>query len=43
MDDKGLKFVFYSIILLSAVAIIGVWESFIEPLFGLLSNIITFV
>ncbi|HNP75393.1 MAG TPA: hypothetical protein PKL09_03450 [bacterium] len=40
-DDKKLKIIFYLIIFLSAVAIIGIWEFFIKALFFLLIDSIT--
>ena len=35
-DDTGLKFIFYLVISLSVIAIIGVWEFFLEPLLAFL-------
>jgi len=39
-DDTKLKLIFYFIVLFSIVAVVGVWESFIEPLVGFLINTI---
>ena len=38
-----LKILFYSIILLSVVVIIGIWESFVEPIVTILTQSIEFV
>lgn len=35
-DDKKLKIIFYLIIFLFAVAVIGIWEFFIKAVFFLL-------
>jgi hypothetical protein len=42
-DDKKLKILLYSIAILSAVAIIGIWESFIKPIVGLFTGFISIV
>ena len=42
-DDAKLKILFYSMILLSAVAIVGVWESFVKPLIGFFTGFISIV
>jgi len=36
MDDTYLKIVFWSIVILYTVAIIGIWENLAKPLWGLL-------
>ncbi len=35
-DDAVLKFLFYSILVLSMIVIVGIWESFVQPLIKLL-------
>jgi len=35
-DDQKLTILLYSILFLSVVAVIGVWESLVQPLFGLI-------
>lgn len=37
-DDKKLKIIIYTMISISAVIIIGVWESFIKPIFRFLTE-----
>jgi hypothetical protein len=39
-DDSKLKITFYSILTLTIVAVVGIWESIIEPIISfLLKNI----
>ncbi len=39
-DDKKLKIVFYLIVFLAAVAVIGVWEFFIQPLWEFVASMV---
>ena len=36
MDDNYLKTVFWTMIVLYTLAVIGVWENFAKPVFGLI-------
>jgi len=42
-DDVRFKILIYTMVLLFAVAIIGLWESFIKPLIGFFTDYISFV
>jgi len=43
MDDFGLKLILYTMIALSAVVIIGIWENILEPIIELLINNVTII
>ena len=41
-DDSKLKVIFYTIVVLGIVAVIGLWESFVKPFIGFLIDNISF-
>ena len=42
-DDVRFKILIYTMVLLFAVAVIGIWESFIKPLISFFTDYISFV
>jgi len=37
-DDRKLQILFFTIACLAVVALVGVWENFIEPVFTVITN-----